>query len=88
MTCIAVDYYDCSTLHNWFRFIQKVISFQGKFEEIHDYYVLMQETEAKKDSKLHLLKQSQMTAGVFAGSRTSVNGPNLFINNGNASATQ
>ena len=44
-------------LHNWYQFIQKVISFQGRFEDIHDYYVLLQETDAKKDSKLHLLKK-------------------------------
>lgn len=55
MSLIIIDYYDCSTLHNWFQFIQKVISFQGRFEDIHDYYVLIQETDAKKDSKLHLL---------------------------------
>ena len=54
---LSSDYYDCSTLHNWFQFIQKVISFQGRFEDIHDYYVLLQETDAKKDSKLHLLSQ-------------------------------
>ena len=38
---LSSDYYDCSTLHNWYQFISKIISFQGRFEEIHDYYVLI-----------------------------------------------
>lgn len=46
-----------------------MISFKGRFEDIHDYYVLLQETDAKKDSKLHLLSQQKQQGynGVYTG---------------------